>query len=98
MAISFKKLKTEYDFLDTMPFGNYRGKTISWIIEFDPEYLDWCSKQQGLLYLSNKCKEQLLNRVCIAKANREIQLSKKISKELHFAHSDQDDWWEDVPF
>lgn len=107
MAIPFKRVKTTYDFLDIMPFGKYQGKTISWIIEFDPECLEWYTKKENLIFLSSKCVEFLEDRLRIVKQikdHKEEQRLKRIfaphkSKFKDWmAHSDQDDWWDDVPF
>ena len=29
------------DMDDEMPFGKYKGETVSWIIDNDPDYLGW---------------------------------------------------------
>lgn len=106
MALPFKKIKKDLDFLDTLGFGNkYMGKTISYIIEFDPEYLDWCCKKANLVYLTDKCHNALEDRLVIVRKAKEDKLLAKLlkppkskSKELWYAHADQDDWWDDVPF
>lgn len=37
-----KKEYNPLDLDDKMPFGKYRGYTLSDIIEVDPDYLEWC--------------------------------------------------------
>lgn len=103
MAIPFKRIKTTYDFQDISPLSKYQSRTISWIIEFDPEYLEWCVKE-NLIYLTSKCLEALEDRLRIVKQFKEEQRLKKIlaPSKSRFkdwtVHSDQDDWWDDVPF
>lgn len=105
MALPFKRLKTELDFLDTLGFGSkYFDKTISYILEFDPEYLEWCCKQANLVYLSDKCHTALESRLQLLKAIKEVKAANnkfsapKSKFRDWFAHADQDDWWDDVPF
>jgi hypothetical protein len=108
MAIPFKRIKTQLDFLDTLGFGNkYMGKTISYIIEFDPEYLEWCCKKENLVYLTPKCMDLLEDRLRIVKQIKDYKDEQKLKKMFAppkskfkdwMAHSDQDDWWCDIPF
>ena len=107
MAIPFNRVKTTYDFLDIMPFGKYQGKTISWIIEFDPECLEWYTKKEDLLYLTSKCTDVLEDRLHLLKQIKQEKADEKLKKTLSppkskfrdwSVHTDQDDWWDDVPF
>lgn len=109
MAIAFNRIKTKLDFLDTLGFGNkYLGKTISYILEFDPEYLEWCCKKENLIYLTPKCMGVLEDRLHLLKQIKQKKEDEKLAKLLAppkykrrddwFTHSDQDDWWDDVPF
>lgn len=108
MAIAFNRIKTQLDFLDTLGFGNkYLGKTISYIIEFDPEYLEWCCKKENLVYLTPKCMGVLEERLHLLKQIKQKKEEEKLRKTLAppkskfkdwMVHADQDDWWDDVPF
>jgi len=109
MSIKFTRIKTKLDFLDTLGFGNkHLGKTISYIIEFDPEYLEWCCKKENLVYLTPKCMDLLEDRLHLLKQIKQKKEEEKLAKllappksknkGLWYAHSDQDDWFDDVPF
>lgn len=98
MSLPFKRVRTTYDFLDTMPFGSYVGKTISYVIEFDPNYLKWCTKQDNLIYLSDKCLDALEDRVKISEYDKAFQAAKK-SKLLQEETVDWfNDWDHDIQF
>ena len=97
MSIKFSKLKTELGYSDTLGFGKYHGKTVGWVIEFDPLYLDWCTKKDNLIFLDEHSLERLYSSVLIAIAAKD-RPPKKITKNIMYAHADQDDHWDDIPF
>lgn len=35
-------------------FGKYKGRTVSEIMEEDPDYLEWC-EEEGIMYFSGEC-------------------------------------------
>jgi len=94
MAIPFKRVKTVYDFQDTIPFGEYLGKTISWVIEFDPAYLKWCTKQENLIYLNTKCIDALDDRITMTKYHKPTKKSKFLQEPNDWF----DVWDQDIPF
>ena len=48
MAKSFKKIKTELDLTDTLPFGKYQGETIFDTAHKNADYVRWFMENSGL--------------------------------------------------
>lgn len=96
MSIKFSKVKQCLELDDLIAFGKHSGRTISYMLQFEPEYLLWATKQSGLLYLSSTIALQLEEYVIRAKLEKEKQKWQKFVKE-HVA-PDFTDFSEDVPF
>jgi len=93
MSIKFTKVKKCLELDDKLTFGAHSGKSISYMLEFEPEYLLWASKNNAVA-LSKELDKRCFDKALRAKAEKEVAKS----KEVYYAHSDQDDYWEDVPF
>lgn len=93
MSIQFKRIKKCLELDDQLRFGVHANRTVSWMLEFKPEYLLWASKN-SVVVLSKDLHKKCFDKALRAKAEKEVAKS----KEVHYAHSDQDDWWDDVPF
>lgn len=93
MSIKFNRIKKCLELDDIITFGAHSGRTISYMLEFEPEYLLWATKNAALV-LNKSLQSACLDKALRAKAEKE----RYKSKEVQYAHADQDDWWEDVPF
>ena len=93
MSIKFTRVKKCLELDDKLTFGAHSGKSISYMLEFEPEYLLWVTKNKAVV-LNGELEKRCFDKALRAKAEKEMAKS----KEVHYAHSDQDDWWEDVLF
>jgi hypothetical protein len=93
MSIRFARIKKCLELDDKLAFGVHSGKSIGYMLEFEPEYLLWASKNNAVV-LNRELEKRCFDKALRAKAEKEVAKS----KEVTYAHSDQDDWWEDVPF
>jgi len=93
MSVHFNRIKKCLELDDQLRFGVHAGRTVSWMLEFEPEYLLWAVKNSAVV-LSKTLQDKCLDKALRAKAEKEVAKS----KEVHYAHSDQDDYWDDVPF
>lgn len=94
MSIQFKRIKKHLELHDIITFGTHFGKTISYMLEFEPEYLLWASKQPNLLFLCEPAALKLEEKAIRAK----LEKQKHKAKTQVYMPGDQDDWWDDVPF
>jgi len=93
MSIKFARVKKCLELDDKITFGVHSGRTVSYMLEFEPEYLFWATKNNAVV-LNRELEKRCFDKALRAKAEKEVAKS----KEVYYAHSDQDDWWEDVPF
>ena len=99
MSIKFSKIKTCLDLDDQITFGAHQGKTISYMLAFEPEYLTWCSKQPNLLFLTERAALALEVSVKQMQADRQtLQLSKQQQYNTRYHGEEFSDWYDDVPF
>lgn len=103
MSIKFARIKKYLELDDQIRFGVHVGKTISWMLEFEPEYLLWATRQPNLIFLSSTAALRLEQNAQRAKlerlAKKQAQFERVIggyslSRELN----DLDLWLDDVPF
>lgn len=97
MSIKFNKLKICLDLEDQIVFGAHQGKTISYMLAFEPEYLTWCSKQPNLLFLTERAALALEVSVRQMKVEKQIKRNSFIDYD-HDTSNDYSDWDVDVPF
>jgi hypothetical protein len=99
MAKPFKLLKTAIGLDDTLDFGKYQstGLTVQDILKEDPDYIRWIMNNMEKYFYESVHEE--LER---SKSTRKIGWGKHKSSvytdEYHNVFSDQDDWFEDIPF
>lgn len=98
MSIKFSRIKKCLELDDTITFGAHSGRTISYMLEFEPEYLLWATKQPNLIFLCSTVASRLEEKATRAKLEKQKRRESYQSREVHYAHADQDDWWDDVPF
>lgn len=92
MAIPFKALRDPRLGLDSvLDFGRHSGYTVSEVLKDRPEYIQWLIVQGKKFYPS------VHNEIYKIVADSEL-FKRRISKEVYYAHADQDDWFDDVPF
>ena len=98
MSIKFNKLKTRLDLEDQITFGSHVGKTISYVVAFDPEYLNWCLKQPNFLFLTERAA------LALEISTKQMKIDKAVAKEKNAFRYDTDEsdfhsnWDADVPF
>ena len=98
MSIKFNKIRTRLDLDDQITFGAHLGKTISYVVAFDPEYLIWCLKQPNFLFLTERAA------LALEISTKQMKLDKAVAKEKKAFRYDTDesdfhsDWDADVPF
>jgi hypothetical protein len=83
---------------DILPFGRYQGYTVEEILKDRPEYIRWL-----IVNTSTKFHDSVLTKA--AKFTIPKHTQRFYNAEYHFyrdeSHnifSDQDDWFDDVPF
>lgn len=94
MSIRFSRVKKCLDLNDRITFGTHFGRTISYMLEFEPEYLLWATRQPGLISLSSTAAHKLEEKALRAKQEKIAQKAKTQA----YMPGDQEDYWEDVPF
>lgn len=91
MSLKFTQLKPTTLGLDSvLDFGRHFGYTVSEVLKDRPEYIQW------LIADGKKFYPSVHNEITKIIASKEVR--RYISKEVYYAHSDQDDWFDDVPF
>ncbi len=70
MSIRFSRLKNNLELCDRISFGAHSGRTISYMLEFEPEYLLWATRQPGLISLSSTAAKNLEDKALRAKAEK----------------------------
>lgn len=91
MSLKFTQLKPTTLGLDSvLDFGRHFGYTVSEVLKDRPEYIQWLVVQGKEFYPS------VHNEITKIIASKEVR--RYIPKEVYYAHSDQDDWFDDVPF
>ena len=53
--IQFYNLNTKFT------FGMYRGKSVKEVIEMNPTYLNWCTLNLNLFYMTDEAIEEIVN-------------------------------------
>jgi hypothetical protein len=94
MSIKFTRIKKCLELDDKLAFGAHSGKSISYMLEFEPEYLFWATKQPNLIFLCHTAAIRLEEKATRAKQEKE----KHKAKAYYYADTDQDSWFDDVPF
>lgn len=102
MSKAFRKLKTYLDLDDPISFGKYYGKSIQYVIDNDPKYLDWAIKQNNLIFVSDEVllKMELAINARKKKTNTAYTFAMAMQGvyDKHGISEPLDDWEEDVPF
>lgn len=92
MSLKFTQLKPTTLGLDSvLDFGRHFGYTVSEVLKDRPEYIQWLVTEGKKFYPS------VHNEIYKIVAASEL-FKRRISKEVYYAHADQDDWFDDVPF
>lgn len=94
MSLKFTQLKPTTLGLDyILDFGRHFGYTVSEVLKDRPEYIQWLVTEGKKFYPS--VHNELMKIAC-----KPTKLKGSYYKHLDawYVHSDQDDWWEDVPF
>lgn len=94
MSIKFHKIKTCLELDDLLGFGQHSGRTVSYMLQFEPEYLLWATKQPNLLFLCEEAWNQLEKNAQRAKTEKQKQ---KFQVCEYPPWEDQDPL-DDVPF
>lgn len=92
MSISFSKLKNKLGLDDVLPFGRHQGYTVEEVLKDRPEYISWLMSNTTLRFYPS-VHEMLL----LIKPKR-IPQHISFRYESHNIYSDQDDWFDDIPF
>lgn len=91
MSLKFTQLKPTILGLDSvLDFGRHFGYTVLEVLKDRPDYI------QYLIVQGKKFHPSVHNEILKIVLSKEVR--RYISKEIYYAHADQDDWWEDVPF
>lgn len=102
MSIKFARIKKYLELDDKIRFGAHAGRTISWMLEFEPEYLLWATNQPGLCLLSATLTLRLKQNALRARqeklAKKEKQTEQTVSYSLDRELKDLGLWMDDVPF
>jgi hypothetical protein len=70
MSVRFAKVKKCLELDDRITFGAHSGRTVSYMLEFEPEYLLWATRQPGLISLSSTAANKLEEKALRAKAEK----------------------------
>jgi len=70
MSVHFNRIKKCLELDDQLRFGVHAGRTVSWMLEFEPEYLLWATRQPGLIFLSSAATRNLEQNAQRAKAEK----------------------------
>lgn len=99
MSIKFNRIKKYLDLDDEIRFGVHVGKSISWMLEFEPEYLLWATNQPNLILLSNTANLRLKQNAQRAQQEKLAKKEKQFQKAVNCNYiEDLDLWLDDVPF
>lgn len=110
MAIQFSKLKNKLGLDDTLPFGRHQGYTVEEILKDRPEYISWLMRNTSLKFYPSV--HDLLKIMKAKHVPQHTSLRShgyysheekdyvfpRLRNESHNIFSDQDDWFDDVPF
>lgn len=90
MAKAFRALRDQRLGLDDTIVGRHLGYTIAEIIKDRPDYINWLMNNTSIQF-HESVYDELFKQI----ATKEIR---RITRDIWYAHADQDDWWDDVPF
>lgn len=113
MAIQFNKIKNKLGLDDTLPFGRHQGYTVEEILKDRPEYISWLMRNTGLKFYPSVHELLLLMKPKRVPQHtsfkpvyfydgtahgEQAHYELTIRDESYNIYSDQDDWFDDIPF
>lgn len=113
MAIQFSKLKNKLGLDDTLPFGRHQGYTVEEILKDRPEYISWLMRNTSLkFYPSVHDMLKIMKAKHVPQHTsfkpvyfydgtahgEQAHYELTIRDESYNIYSDQDDWFDDIPF
>jgi len=99
MSIKFTRIKKHLELDDQIRFGAHSGRTISWMLQFEPEYLLWATQQPGLIFLQRNLTTTLQENALRAKTEKTAQKEKQFQRAVSPDYiEDLGLWLDDVPF
>ena len=110
MAIQFSKLKNKLGLDDTLPFGRHQGYTVEEVLKDRPEYISWLMSNTTLKFYPSVHELLLIMKPKRVPQHTSFSshgyysdkeknyIFPKLRDESHNIYSDQDDWFDDVPF
>lgn len=94
MSKPFNKLRDpKLNFDDVLRFGRHHGYTVSEVLKDRPQYIAWLIDNTDIKFTDQVM--DLADVYCPPKPRKIIRLYRD---ESHNVHSDQDDWFDDIPF
>ncbi len=94
MARAFTALHNPLLGLDSqVNFGKYlgTGTTVAEVIKTNPEYIKWIIANTDIKFYTSVLEQ-------LVKINMTKKTQRYYNSEYHNTHSDQDDWFDDIPF
>lgn len=76
---------------DAFTFGKYRNMTLSDIIEFDPNYIEWCQKNTQNVFLLDSVIEEIKSVYPDFPIDYEFEEKRQQNLELYYADCDYED-------
>lgn len=76
---------------DAFTFGKYRNMTLSDIIEFDPNYIEWCQKNTQNVFLLDSVIEEIKSVYPDFPIDYEFEEKRQQNLEQYYADCDYED-------